>query len=337
MDRSCAEWNCPDPDPEHHWHGPDPYCDELTCRLCCHDCDCDVCTGTVHAPGLHVLDDIPERERPRTAKGRKQRMTADLKDTLTHFTEGDYVTAKGVDTRGHDVTRVGTLLAPPKPVTAQRNGRRAKGWRLFVGLAGTSTSQRSTWVTLFPDAGSIESARPPQVGEWQNTPLGKIPGMRASTELNVRVLFGGKGGKRSAEPTQNTLARIVHNPDEHRYEVRDAETGETLLCPSWQTAIWWSVAPDEADSQTEEAETDESGTLTATGYAQAIRGRGPELDEGQEDDEPPTPKAPARRGVLTEGWLGDHSEAGWVVWNLQRTAILGWLNHDRTSFTPADQ
>ncbi|MCZ1015627.1 hypothetical protein [Streptomyces noursei] len=264
-------------------------------------------------------------------------MNAELKDTLGQFTEGDYVTAKGVDTRGHDVTRVGTLLAPPKPVTAQRSGRRAKGWRLFVGPVGTSTDQRSTWVTLFPDSGSIERTRPPQVGDWQQAPFGKIPGMRTAPDVNVRVLFGGKGGKRSTEPTQSTLARIVHNADKHRYEVRDAQTGEVLLCPSWQTAIWWSVAPEEGEDLAPEAETNENGTLTAKGFAQAIRGRGPELDEGQEDDELPATRAPSRQSVLTEGWLGDHCEAGWEVWNLQRTAVLGWLSHDRTSFTPAER
>ncbi|MEV5875764.1 hypothetical protein AB0L75_16315 [Streptomyces sp. NPDC052101] len=166
-----------------------------------------------------------------------------MKDQLAELRVNDYIRAEGVDTRGHGVVRTGHLLAQPKEVTAQRNGTRTKGWRLFVGAAGTSIDQRSTWVTLFPGAGAIERARQPEVGEWQQTQLGKIPGMRTSPDVNVRVLYGGKGGKRSKEPTQSTLARLVHNPDEHRYEVRDAQTGETLLCPSWQTAIWWATAP----------------------------------------------------------------------------------------------
>ncbi|MGW6745948.1 hypothetical protein ACWGDX_35295 [Streptomyces sp. NPDC055025] len=59
-DRSCESWGCPDPDPTHQWHGPDPYCDELGCSFCLHDCDCDVCEGSVHAPGLHRLVDSLE-------------------------------------------------------------------------------------------------------------------------------------------------------------------------------------------------------------------------------------------------------------------------------------
>ncbi|MER6380757.1 hypothetical protein ABT274_12335 [Streptomyces sp. NPDC001127] len=170
-----------------------------------------------------------------------------MKEQLAKLRVNDYIRAEGVDTRGHTVVRTGHLLAQPKEVMAQRSGTRMKGWRLFVGVAGTSIDQRSTWVTLFPGAGSVEHARQPEVGEWQQTPFGKIPGVRTSPDVNVRVLFGGKGGKRSKEPTQRTLARLVHSPDKHRYEVRDAETGETLLCPSWQTAIWWAVAPAEEE------------------------------------------------------------------------------------------
>ncbi|MGW1836940.1 hypothetical protein [Streptomyces sp. NPDC002067] len=59
-DRGCAAWNCPDPAPSHNWHGPDPYCDETPCRICLHDCDCDVCEGHVRAPGLYRLVDSLE-------------------------------------------------------------------------------------------------------------------------------------------------------------------------------------------------------------------------------------------------------------------------------------
>ncbi|GGU76989.1 hypothetical protein GCM10010211_48610 [Streptomyces albospinus] len=59
-DRSCAAWNCPDPDPSHNWHGPDPYCDESPCPTCLHNCDCDVCEGRVRAPGLYRLVDSLE-------------------------------------------------------------------------------------------------------------------------------------------------------------------------------------------------------------------------------------------------------------------------------------
>ncbi|MGV9312618.1 hypothetical protein ACWDR0_10525 [Streptomyces sp. NPDC003691] len=56
-DRSCGTWNCPDPDPSHTWHGPDPYCDKPACRICLHTCDCDVCEGRVRSPGLTRLID----------------------------------------------------------------------------------------------------------------------------------------------------------------------------------------------------------------------------------------------------------------------------------------
>ncbi|WP_405978838.1 hypothetical protein [Streptomyces sp. NBC_00158] len=58
-DRTCGGWGCDEPDPQ-HWHGPDPLCDWPGCDLCLHDCDCDVCEGHVHAPGLNRLHDSHE-------------------------------------------------------------------------------------------------------------------------------------------------------------------------------------------------------------------------------------------------------------------------------------
>ncbi|MFE0771995.1 hypothetical protein [Streptomyces sp. NPDC058861] len=59
-DRSCESWGCPDPDPTHDFHGPGLYCDETTCTICTHDCDCCVCLGLVKAPGLTRLVDSRE-------------------------------------------------------------------------------------------------------------------------------------------------------------------------------------------------------------------------------------------------------------------------------------
>ncbi|WP_329022573.1 MULTISPECIES: hypothetical protein [Streptomyces] len=59
-DRSCSTWGCPDPDPAHDFHGPDPFCDETACGTCLHDCDCDVCEGRATAPGLYRLIDSRE-------------------------------------------------------------------------------------------------------------------------------------------------------------------------------------------------------------------------------------------------------------------------------------
>ncbi|MFI5861837.1 hypothetical protein [Streptomyces sp. NPDC051546] len=58
-DRTCAAWNCNEPDPQ-HWHGPDPLCDSPGCGLCLHTCDCDVCEAHVSAPGLNRLLDSHE-------------------------------------------------------------------------------------------------------------------------------------------------------------------------------------------------------------------------------------------------------------------------------------
>ncbi|MEV0445306.1 hypothetical protein AB0I84_07425 [Streptomyces spectabilis] len=246
LDRSCRAWNCPDPAPEHRWHGPDPYCDEYTCSRCMHDCDCDVCKGVVHVPRLNVLVDIPEDELNLTPRRKRARM----KNQLAELRVNDYVKAEGVDTRGHKVVRVGDLLAPPKNVTAQRNGKRVKGWRLFVGLPGTPVTERSTWVTLFPDAGSVERTSRPQQGEWSNTELRYVPGVRANNH-NMAIYFGGKGGKRSKEPAEPVvLAGITYTDDGH-YEIWDKDTRDVLLTCTLQTQIWWATAP--PPTQEEEA------------------------------------------------------------------------------------
>ncbi|MFJ4739009.1 hypothetical protein [Streptomyces sp. NPDC088775] len=58
-DRSCANWNCEEPDPT-HLHGPEPYCDDINCPCMTHTRDCDVCEGGILAPGLNVLRDNHE-------------------------------------------------------------------------------------------------------------------------------------------------------------------------------------------------------------------------------------------------------------------------------------
>ncbi|MFD7015880.1 hypothetical protein [Streptomyces sp. NPDC059928] len=242
-----------------------------------------------------------------------------MKKALAELKAGDYVRAEGVDTRGHAVVRTGHLLALPKEVTAQRNGTRTRGWRLFVGAAGTSIDQRSTWVTLFPGAGTVERAKAPEVGEWQQTPFGKIPGVRSSPDVNVLVLFGGKGGKRSKEPTQSTLARLVHNPEKHHYEVRDAATGETLLCPSWQTTIWWAVAPvEEEHDNPAPGPATEKTAVPATGRA--------------EDATPPL-------SVVADSLSGRSDDRGEPVAHTQTGETVGYLRAPRDAasewrFTP---
>ncbi|MFH8346806.1 hypothetical protein [Streptomyces sp. NPDC018045] len=165
----------------------------------------------------------------------------ELDDLLAEFKVGDYVRAKGVDTRGHAVTRVGTLLAEPKKVTAQRNGTPAKGRRLFVGLAGTDPAERSTWTTIFPDSGSVERTEEPKSGQWSNTELREFPGIRTSNHGH-RMYFGGKGGKRSVEPAEPVVLASVSYVGDGRYEIRDADNGEVLLTCTLQSRIWWAPA-----------------------------------------------------------------------------------------------
>ncbi|MGW1867963.1 hypothetical protein ACWCPS_20630 [Streptomyces mauvecolor] len=164
-----------------------------------------------------------------------------MKNQLAKLRVNDYIRAEGVDTRGQQVVRVGDLLAPPKDVTAQRNGKRTKGWRLFVGLPGTAVTERSTWVTIFPDAGSAEKVSRPKVGEWQNTELRLVPGVRASSKMAFR--FGGKGGKRSTEPAEPVVLATITYVGDGRYEIRDQDTGEVLLTCTLQSQIWWATAP----------------------------------------------------------------------------------------------
>ncbi|MFM9367607.1 hypothetical protein [Streptomyces sp. Da 82-17] len=160
-----------------------------------------------------------------------------LEDMLAGLKVGDYVTATGQDTRGHDVTRTGTLLARPKPVTLQRSGKRVKGVRLFVGAEGTSIEERSTWTTLVEDFGSVEKAKP----TWQNAELRTVPGVRIQNP-NVRIYFGGKGGKRSTEPAEPVVLAGVRHIGDGRYEVYDVDSEEVLLTGTLSAQLWWLPA-----------------------------------------------------------------------------------------------
>jgi hypothetical protein len=175
-------------------------------------------------------------------------MTTDLKDILAGLKVGDYVTAIGVDTRGHSVTRTGTLLAPPKEVTATRDGKRAKGVRVCVGAADVDPSERSTWTTLFANSGSVELAREPKAVQWSNTELRMVPGIRASNH-EARIYFGGKGGKRSTEPREPIVLAGVTYTGEGKYEIYDADSGDVLLTCTLQSQIWWLPAPVGKDPQ----------------------------------------------------------------------------------------
>ncbi|MFE0062292.1 hypothetical protein [Streptomyces sp. NPDC059003] len=146
-------------------------------------------------------------------------MKAKLSKLLADLSVGDHVTTTGSDTRGHEVTRTGYLLAEPKLVNARRNGFPAKGWRLFVGAKGTDPSERTTWTTLFPYADAVERTPEPEAGKWSNTELRFVPGVKASSHT-TRILYGGKGGARSAGPTQSSPVNVVYT-DEGLYALWD--------------------------------------------------------------------------------------------------------------------
>ncbi len=107
-------------------------------------------------------------------------------------------------------TELEKALAEPKPVKAQHNETRTDAVRLFVGLAGTSPEERSTWVTLFSEAGSVRKAE--ESKEWQNSELGMAPGARVATD-SVRFHFG---GKRSTEPGEPVVLVGVRAADVQR-------------------------------------------------------------------------------------------------------------------------
>ncbi|MDQ8703293.1 hypothetical protein RCO28_12455 [Streptomyces sp. LHD-70] len=157
-----------------------------------------------------------------------------LEDMLAGLKVGDYVTASGQDTRGHDVTRTATFLGRPKPVTPQRGGRKVKGVRLYVGAEGTDLDERSTWVMLTDDFGSVEKATP----TWQNSELRNVPGVRIQNP-NVRIYFGGKGGKRSSEPAEPVVLAGIRHIGEGRYEIYDVDSGDVLLTGTLSAQLWW--------------------------------------------------------------------------------------------------
>ncbi|WP_424862981.1 hypothetical protein [Streptomyces sp. MMS24-I29] len=265
-DRSCASWGCEEPDAGHR-HGPDPFCDDITCRHCVHACDCAVCDGTLLAPGLTVLEDIPEHELAQTPRRRNARMKSELQKKTDGFSVGDHVTAVGSDTRGHEVTRTGYLLAEPKYVTARRNGSPAMAIRLCVGARGTDPAERTTWTTLFSDAGSVTHTPEPEPGTWFHTELRHVPGVKASSH-KTRILYGGKGGARSTEPSQATPVTVTYT-DEGYYALWDPATDTTSAVITLATKIWWAHLPQDAGPDEPSASGEQEGAESAEPVAGA--------------------------------------------------------------------
>ncbi|MFJ9378911.1 hypothetical protein [Streptomyces sp. NPDC101455] len=170
-------------------------------------------------------------------------MKTELLTILNTLSVEDHVTATGTDTRGHNVTRTGYLLAPPLLVNARRNGFPTNGWRLFVGAAGTNPGERTTWVTLFPDAGSVECTPEPEAGKWSMTELRHVPGVRATSHA-TRILYGGKGGARSTGPSQAVPVTVTYG-DDGLYALWEPTTDKTHAVVRLSTKIWWAHLPEE--------------------------------------------------------------------------------------------
>ncbi|MFJ2778228.1 hypothetical protein [Kitasatospora sp. NPDC087315] len=171
-------------------------------------------------------------------------MKAEFQEMIDGLSAGDHVTAVGSDTRGHEVTRTGYLLAEPKLVNARRSESPAKGLRLCIGATGTDPAERSTWTTLFPDAGSVERTPEPEPGKWSMTELRYVPGVKANSH-NTRILYGGKGGARSTGPTQSAPVNVVYT-DEGLYILWDPATDKTYAMIKLTTKIWWAHLPQDA-------------------------------------------------------------------------------------------
>ncbi|MFE9442480.1 hypothetical protein ACFYO2_26540 [Streptomyces sp. NPDC006602] len=196
----------------------------------------------------------------------------DLKTMLARVKAGDYVTAFGKDTRGHEVTRTGTLLADPQDMKATHNGAKVKAVRVCVGEKGTDPATRSTWTTLIPDHGFIRSAEPPKAGEWIHGEIRNIPAVRSARDsVNAPLIFGGKGGKRSTEPTDRGTLVVLSYAGSGRYEFKAQESGEVIFTGSLQSQVWWSYAPEDNEHQDQEdQEPDEHQDVNELNYGKPV-------------------------------------------------------------------
>ncbi|MEU5959341.1 hypothetical protein [Streptomyces sp. NPDC047525] len=182
-------------------------------------------------------------------------MREQIKQINAEFKPGAHVTVTGKDTRGQQVTRTGYLLteaAETKAKHTDNHGRskRVPSVRLCVGALGTDPSERTTWVQLFHDLGSIQNTPEPEVGKWLMTELREVPGIRANSHT-TRFMYGGKGGARS-EPTQGTAIEVLKN-GQGDYRLWDAGTDTVLATYLLSSKIWWSHLPNAVQTKTADA------------------------------------------------------------------------------------
>ncbi|MFF3730916.1 hypothetical protein ACFYXM_11485 [Streptomyces sp. NPDC002476] len=246
-DRSCATWGCEDPDPSHA-HGPAPFCDVMNCRYCCHDCDCGVCDGTLHAPQLTVLEDIPDHELAQITRRRNARSTVALTEQVSDLRVHDHIAATGRDARGQQTLRTGYLLAAPKIVTSRRSGVPTKALRLAIGTQGADPQERSTWTTLFVDEGTVERVPEPQPDPWLNTTLCDVPGVTASSHA-TRIVYGGTGAERPSTPGTSPVVHVLRT-QEDIYVLWDPATDTSYAALTPSSRIWWAPPPGAATAAT---------------------------------------------------------------------------------------
>ncbi|MFE9456000.1 hypothetical protein [Streptomyces californicus] len=260
-------------------------------------------------------------------------MTADLKNQLARLQKRDRITATGVDTRGHKVTRTGALLWEPKEVNAQRDGRKTKGWRVFVGELGADPTDRSTWVTMFADFGTVEllddnkHQEETPAREWQKHKMGDFVSWGGAPRY---FRYGGLA-KRKAE-ADGPMVRVRWAESRHgENSLVDVHTNEVVDVVHSMSKVWAIPATDE--------EIEAMPPLVELEKARPDYSVPPEEREesnDQVDEEPqPKPRKPVRSGVLFEGWLGDlDGENGYAVWDNARKRLIGWLSSDHSMFRP---
>ncbi|MCX4826732.1 hypothetical protein OG883_44630 [Streptomyces sp. NBC_01142] len=175
-------------------------------------------------------------------------MHTDLEIAVATLSAGEHVHATGVDTRGHQVTRAGYLLAAPEPKTGQHDNGSGEGWLVHVG-AREAAPERSNWVMLYPGNGEIARTPELDMSRWRKTPLTET-GASARTR-NLQIVFGGKALRGAVEPTEETLVDVSYNT-EGLYNLSLPDTGgATHFQCRLGTTIWWAPA-----SATPSAETD---------------------------------------------------------------------------------
>ncbi|MET8702756.1 hypothetical protein ABZW10_28435 [Kitasatospora sp. NPDC004723] len=108
--------------------------------------------------------------------------------------------------------------------------------RLVNGYLGTDDDQAPAEVE-HQDQAEAPSSAP----EWSSGPLRDVPGQLRSQR--VRILYGGRAGARSPQPTEATPAGITYT-GEGRYEITSLETGEELVTLGLSSKLWWARLDD---------------------------------------------------------------------------------------------